>query len=853
MFAQRNFVACIQGQLEERGFGAKRQADILDRFHGATELFQSQGYGAQAAQSMAMNKIFADLAAKTRDNHIKAMKSLEVLADTRERVAQGANIEQSRFASLLVMDGGHGRGAALARGAIAMIQADPRFQGLNVEGLKLANRDKYWALMGDGAEKFGKGAFGTQKGDAGLFDIVRELLDGFGSSGNKDAEAFARSFNDLNRVMVDDRVKAGGSLNYLDRYMPQGQNAVKVMNTPFEKWRDDMDGWLDWNRMTWPDNTPIKPEERAQVLKDVYDTFRTDGASKVEPGMFNGRGSAVGSQMDDHRFLHYKDANSWRAMHEAYSDGNVFDVISHHIDKMADKTALVQMFGRNPQMWLENTKAEIRKQASEIARNGTQPYDKKAVQQADAVIKNKLEPMFEVYTRANPMDSNSPLATGIVATSNILTSAKLGSVTLLAMPGDFHQTLATRFLNNLPLLDGMTTYMKGITTGFKDAEKFATRAGFIFDNTVGATYTTERFSPVASHGPQISRRISDMMIRSSGLSRHTDIARSTVQHELMGLLHDSMVKSIDDLPFANMMKRYGIEQAEWDAVRKAVTPWQPEPGANFFRPLDILDTKLPNKDELYRRFYTLVSQESKYAVPGATLEASVALRGTSRPDTLPGAILHSFSMYKNFPLTFMQMYGRMLLSEERTSKRVGFAAAIGLGGVLVGAMGTQLREISKGREPMPMDRWHFWGKAALAGGGMGIWGDFLFNGVNEFGSGPATTLGGPLAGLAKDSADLAFGDAFKFVQAWDKDTDAGELKLGSRLVNFAKANTPGSSIWWARLALEREIWDALDELADPQAYRKQRAKVRKQEQTYGNTYYSEPGTGLTGGGPLLTR
>lgn len=853
MFAQRNFVSCIQQQLDERQFGAKRKAEILDRFNGLTDSFQKQGYGSQIAQSMAMNRVFSDLAAKTRDNNLKALKSLEVLADTHDRVAQGANSDQSRFASVMVMDGGHGRGAMLARAAISMIQADPRFEGLNVEGLKFANRDKYWAIMGnDSVEKFGKGAFGTQKGDAGLHDIVRELLDGFGSSGNKDAEAFAKAFNGLNRVMVDDRQKAGGALNFLDRYMPQSQNAVKVMGVSFEKWRSDMTGWLDWDRMTWPDGSPIDVKDRDTVLKDVYATFKTDGASKIEPGMFNGRGSSVGSQLDDHRFLHYKNADSWIAMHEAYSDGNVFEVISKHIDKMADKTALVSMFGRNPAMWLENTKAEIRKQAAAIAQTGTQAYDKKAVQQADAVIKNKLEPMFEQYTHSNPMDPNSPLAAGIVATSNILTAAKLGSVPLLAVAGDFHQTIATRFLNNLPLLDGMGTYMKGITTGFKDAEKFATRSGFIFDNTVGATYSTERFSPVASYGPQISRRISDVMIRASGLSRHTDIARMTAQHELMGVLRDNMETAFDDLPFKTMLQRYGIEQGEWDAVRKAVTPWTPAPNSEFLRPLDILDTTLANKDALYQRFYTLVNQESKYAVPGSTLEASVMLKGTSRPDTLPGAILHSFAMYKNFPITFMQMYGRMLLSEERTSKRIGFAAAMGVGGALVGAMGVQLREISKGREPMPMDRWQFWGKSLLAGGGMGIWGDFLFNGVNEFGQGPANVLGGPLAGLAKDATDLAFGDPFKFVTAWDKDTDT-ETKFGQRVVAFAKANTPGTSLWWARLALEREVWDALDELADPQAHRKQKAKVRKQEKTYGNTYYSPPGSGITGNGPLLTR
>lgn len=854
MFNQRNFIACIQGQLEDRGFGAKRQAEILNRFHGLTETFQAQGWGGQVAQSMAMSRVFDDLAALTKDRNKAAMKALEVIADTRDRVAQGADIEQSRFASTLVMDGGYGRGAALARGAISMIMSDPRFSGNAAEELKFANRGRYWAMLTETWDKYSKGAFGTQKGKDGLFDIVREIYQP-GVTKNSDAAEAATSYLKVSRVMVEERNRVGGALNFLDHYLPQQQNTAKVMNTPFAKWSEEMNGWLDWDRMTWPDGSLIKPADRDMVLKDVYDTFRTDSASKVQPGSFNGRGSAVGSQLEDHRFLHYKDADAWIAMHEAYGDGNVFDVISKNVEQMAHRTALVQQFGRNPQMWLENTKAEIRSQASEIARGATNKHDKVAVQQADQVIKNKLEPMFEQYTHANPVNPDSPLAASVVATSNILTAAKLGSVPLLAVAGDFHQTLATRFLNNLPLLDGMGMYFKGITTGFKDAEQFAARSGFIFDNTIGATYTTERFSPVATHGPQLSRRISDSMIRASGLTRHTDIARSTAQHELMGLLRDSMEKNWDDLPFTAMMERYGIGETEWDAARKAITPWSPDPSnpaATFFRPLDLLDTKLVNKDDLYQRFFSLVNQESKYAVPGATLEAQVALRGTTRPDTLPGILLHSFSMYKNFPLTYIQMYGRMLLSEERTSKRIGFAAAMGVGGTLVGAMGVQLREISKGREPMPMDRWQFWGKSMLAGGGMGIWGDFLFQGVNEFGGGPATTLGGPLAGLAKDSVDLAFGDPFKFVQAWDKE-DEFQSKFASRAVNFMKANTPGTSLWWARLVLEREVWDALDELADPHVYRKNKAKERKQESTYGNTYYSPPGSGLTGKGPLLTR
>lgn len=222
-------------------------------------------------------------------------------------------------------------------------------------------------------------------------------------------------------------------------------------------------------------------------------------------------------------------------------------------------------------------------------------------------------------------------------------------------------------------------------------------------------------------------------------------------------------------------------------------------------------------------------------VPEATLEAAVFLKGAERPDTLRGAILHSWSMYKNFPVSFWMIYGRLGMTSQSVKGRLGFYAGLGAGMTMVGAMGTQMREIAKGNDPMPMDSPQFLGKAFLSGGALSIWGDFLFSGVNGGGATPSEIIGGPVAGLVKDTTQLALGDVFQWADTLGSlDVKEGDSKTLPKAVEYIKRYTPGSNIWWARLALERQVWDRMQELADPKAYQKRQRKAANQKNTYGN-------------------
>ena len=848
MFGRGNFRDCITDNLKAKGYGPKRTKEVLQDFERRAKAYDAQGMSHPDADMHAMRDTFNELTHLLHQKTKRAAKDLAVTADTIERVKQGIDVKTSSFA----MDGkgGGGRGVGLARAAISMYQPDPRFKGQDLDSVRRGYARKYWSLMADVMDNFRKGAFGRQVGGAHLPNVVRELF-GIGT-GDKAAAEIAAAIKKVQRTMVDDFNMAGGSLRFLENYvMPQKQNAVKVTRAGAQQWVKQHMDWLDWGKMRWPDGDVIEPAERTELLNNIYSTFATDGATKIQPGQLSGRrGGSVGNMLEKHRFLIYKNADAWLAMHEAYGDGNVFDVFSNHVQAMAHKTALVQMFGSNPDIAFQRTAAIVRQWAGNVQRTAIATGDKKglnAVQEADALIKNKLEPIHRLMTHQNPVDVTSPLANTLQTTSHVLTSAQLGGILFAAMPSDFVTTLAARMSNNMPLLGGIGTYLKGMAPGgYGKAERIAARAGFVFDETISATYAAERFTGLGTYGPALSSRLSDATMRLGAITRHTNIARWTVAKEHMGMLDEYRELSFDNLPNKFVMERYGITAKEWDAVR-ALKPWTPNGKATFMRPLDILEqTNWINKQEIYGKFHNMIDAEARVMVPAATIEGSVALKGLTRPDTLPGAVLHSFAMYKNFPASVMLIYGRQAMAMPVSRmRRVAWLGGLGLGMIGVGALSIQMKEIAKGRTPLAMDTYGFWGKSLLASGALSLWGDFLFSGVNEIGRGPVETMAGPIGGLAMDTTNLVLGDGFAWTEAIDKGKE-WDLKAGGRLVEFAKRYTPGTNIWWARLVLEREIWDRAQFMLDKNAQRKWQRRVRRQEKDFGNTYWAPPGEPFTG-------
>lgn len=837
-----DFKACIQQNLKDKRYGNKRIAEIVTEFEERADFHRTLGLSETQANLLAMKDTFDNMSKRTAESAKRTAKMISVQAENNGIVRQGlGDVSTSSF----LMDGKPGsKGTALARGAVSRLEDDPRFRGTSYSSVKEVNRGQLYAIFGDVLEKIGKGAFGMQKGAAHLPNIIREIKGQ--KTGDVAAKQFAQAWQKVQDLAVDLFNEAGGSMNKLANYVPQGMNAVKMVKAGKAKWTEAHMRALDWDMVRWPDGSIIPPDQRLKVLDMVFNTLSTNGANRIDANAFRGKGRALGNQLEQHRFLHYKDAQSWLDIHEQFGDGNVFDVFTRHIEDMAHRIALVETFGPNPEMTAQNMRAIVRKAAGELSA--------KDLADAEAVMNNKFDPMFETITRANAMDPHSTMGALVTGTSNILTSAMLGSASFLAIPGDFMQSVAVRALNKMDLFGGVGTYLKTLTPGAlggdaKGMRQLATQSGFIMDEVIMSTYSTTRFSGLATMGPTITRHVSEAVMRASLLSGHTRAARWAAQSEFMGLMQRTRGLTFENLPFREVLERYGVKPDEWDAFRQNVKEWTPRQDVSFMRPIDILKTELPNKQVLYRKFQSAIFEEARKMVPEATVEGAVALKDTTRPDTLVGALLSSFAMYKNFPVSFAMIYGRLGMTSPSVKGRLAFFAGLGAAMTVVGALGTQMREISRGREPLPMDNAAFLGKAFLSGGALSIWGDFLFSGINEFGRGPQDAVAGPLVSFMGDTTQLALGDVFQWA-----DTVGGlqdkEFKStsASKAVEWARRYTPGTSLWWARLALEREVWDRLQEVADPKAYSKRQKRVRNQRTQQGNDYYLAPGerTGIFG-------
>lgn len=825
-----DFRQCVKDNLKDKRYEHKRIDALLTAFDARVAFHKTTGVDDLEANLLGMKDLFDNLTVEAQERAKRTSKQLAITLDNNERLLQASKVTTSIF----LFDGKRGsKGVSVARAAISRIESDPRFKGLSYATMLETTRGQLYAVFGDVLAKLGKGVFGRQKGAAHLPNIIREAkgID----TGDQSAKDFARAWMKIQDLAVDMFNEAGGSMRRLANYIPNPSFSPAKAHKAGRQRYIDMhleEGTLDWGSMRWPDGTTIDVADRADMLGKVYDTKVTDGANKIADTAFRGNGRAVGNQLELHRFLHYKDPDKWLAVHETFGDGTVFDVFTLHINDMSRNIALVKAFGPNPQMGFQNLMLSVRKTAAALS-----PQDQA---DAEAVMKNVAQPMFELVMRENPMDPNSGLGNAVVTTSNLMTSALLGSASFLAIPGDFMQTAMVRGINHMNPFGGTEAYVRALT-GDIDAQSIATQSGFVMDQVVASTYAATRFTGLATHGPEITRRIADATIRASLLSGHTGAARWATQAEFMGLLARSRSKPFAELPFSHVLERYGIDAEAWDAFRTRVPVNKPANGVEFLRPVDILSTDIANKQALYDAFQGAIFEESRHMVPEATMEATISLKDTSRPDTLPGAILHSFAMFKNFPVSFMMIYGRLGMTSPHALGRLGFYAGLGVGMTMVGALGTQMREMAKGRDPIPMDNAAFWGKSFLSGGALSIWGDFLFSGVNAFGQGPQDVVGGPITALLGDTTQLAFGDVFQWADTVGSLDGEFKSTTAAKFVEYLRRYTPGTSVWWARLALERQVWDRLQEVADPQAYRKRKAQMARQKKNVGNEYWWKPG------------
>lgn len=672
---------------------------------------------------------------------------------------------------------------------------------------------------------------GIQQTKAGQDNIVREL---FGeNTGDTSARELMEEWSNVAETMRLRANRAGAAIAKRDDWnLPQKHDKATMRRMGEDAWVKDIADAVNWDEMQHPvTGRKVFPNEREDVLRKVYKTILTDG--HIKGGSKAAKGSLANS-LGHERFLVYKDADSWLRTHQKYGKGSVFDVMVNHIDRMSHDIAMMEILGPNPRAMHDAVIQDMKTRAAELATADPKKYAKFTRDAGNTA--DRMEDYYSLLMGTTHASESTLMASLFGGTRDTITGALLGSTPLVAVSSDLFTTNLTLRFNGLPATKAIKRYIKliGPQKGAQAQRQLAIRLGVIAESATSQASAFQRYFGDFT-GPNITRRVTDTVLRASGLTGHTEVAGWAFTMEMMGHFADNAGKAFDEVPFVDGLKRHGITSEDWDVLRH--TPITDVNGAKFLRVFDVLERDGIGEDRLNyvaNKFMEYIAREQEFAVPTSSLKARASLVSDTRANTLPGQLARSFANFKNFPVTILFTHMLRGMLEGSYASKGKYLAQFTIGMTVMGGFATQLGQIVNGKDPLDMTKPEFWYRSALKGGGLGIFADFIQSSENRFGGGLTTTAAGATVQFGSDLGQLTIGNVLEALQG--KDT-----KFGAEAVRFLSRYTPGSSLWYARLGLQRYLWDGLTEAVDPEAGQKFRRMERDAKRKYDQEYWWRPG------------
>jgi hypothetical protein len=838
-----SFMDCIDRALAKEKITGKRRDEARERYQNLYDNAIADGLDPIAAEQHAAELATKQVAADIAQRKISTYKQMAWSIDDWRQW-------QKSDANRLVWNAN-----AVIEGTIA---STPGRISLNDNTTHATGQLR--SFVQDMMKKYSPKFVGIVYPKAGLENIVREVFKP-GSSGDATAAAMAKAWTKATDYGVMLYQRTGGLLNHLEEWrMPQYQSRIKVFKAKADQWVKDHMDWVDWNKMTFPDGSRVEPADRERVLREAYKSIVTDGDVRINPGQMKGHG---GGGLTEHRFLIYKDADSWLAAHDKYADGSIYDTMKGHIDGMGRRIGIAQSFGPKPEMGLEQMIANMKRIAGEAdaaVGSGDRAPPKQwglfptTYTDNAKSAENFLRDAFQVKVKGMnaPISGLSAAAAGTLGTTrSLIMSAVGGSVYLYQGTQDFF-TAALRYrLAGLPVMQAMKTYFKTFSGMNKDMVDLFSRSGFINLAQSNVAQSAGRLTGLEPEGMQWARHLSDVVMRASLTEWHAASARLTTAMEFAGALADWKDMSFDQVPGKNIFEAHGITPEDWDAMR--ATPINRSlKGHAFLMPDDHIVHAGQTDDsfEVANKFMAMINQEAKLATIETQVAAQLTLKGATRPGTLIGEVTRSLAMFKNFPLTLFNTHIRQAILADTIPGKIGYGAQVLLGMTLFGAVGVMLHDIAAGKNPEeafnskslvdPM----FWTRGLLASGGGGMVSD-LIAGNLEHGKTFGESLAGAPISMLSDLTNLV-GTAAKTV---DGDKNAHFAREANK---FGQRWSPGTTLWWARAPLRAMLWDNLLKATDPDAaavFQRRAAWTAKQT---GQDYWWGPGQSVPNSAPDLT-
>lgn len=773
----------------------KRQKRIRDR-------------GAVVDLDGALKKATADVAEQLRLKAALDRRHAALMADARDRVegqvrtliAQGMRPDKAVLAVL--------EGATKAKTAARR----------SVGATKLAYESRYLGALLDGLAR-DVPEFQARKGDTAFqANIVREmheLRDGGtpGRTGDKAAAKVAKHFATIAELSRQDLNRLGSYIGKLDGWAgPQAHDGYKIAKVNEADWVAKTARRLDLDR-TFPELAG-DPDAQMNALGEVYRTIVTgEGRQRSAKGKGEVTGPAsMAKGLVKHRVLHFASPDDWLSYAQEFGRGGIVDGMVGHLRHAAQSAGQMHVLGPNPEAMIDGLVETLRK---EVRADRTMRADKaaKIVAALDTDGTSIGSAMSVMSGLSNaPVDvSMAKIGSGLRAAQSL---AKLGGAVISSV-SDLVTGAANMKMNGKPLFAAYSDQLHTLLSGRDRAEakEIGRLVGEGFDGMLDHIHSA---AVGMDTPPGVMAKAQSLFFKASGLTWWTDTMRASQARMLSAWYGGHAGKAFDQLPaeMARTLDRHGLGAAEWDAFRQ--TAWNhPESGTAYLTPDRLQDV---NAQIAWRRFF---ADEVGFGVLEADAATQRITAGESRRGTYWGEARRFMMQFKGYPIAYAQRVLGRQFNEAAASwhagermQAVGNISHLIAMTTVAGYMAQTAKDAIKGYEPRDPTNWKTVLSAMKQGGGMGIYGDFLFGEANRFGGGLLETIAGPVIGDAANLGNM-------LMRAREGDVKAGDW------LNRALQSTPGASLWYVRPALDVLVLNSLRDSISPGFLARQDQKRQK--------------------------
>lgn len=724
-------------------------------------------------------------------------------------------------------------GALEALNRTIAFHADGKSRFLSVESRAKATRDYALSQLEELFEAIDPRFFQLFEDSQGVRDLIYEMRgqDSRNGRAKKGAQAWKR-VSELLRTRFND---AGGDIGYLEDWgLPQHHSMDKVAQASQSEWVGFVVGKLDRNKYIKENGEPMTDAEIGDFLGNAYNTIATGGLNKLSDkglrvsGARANRGSAE-------RQIHFKDAESYLDYQQRFGEKSLWDILVNHIEGISKDIALVETYGPNPDHVFRALLDEL---TSKTATDN--PSRAGRVKR----LSERTENLYNFVAGKTQPIANPHIARWSDNVRNWLIASRLGSALVSSLSDNGTMYLTAR-VNNLPMSQLLRNQLAALNPTNKDELRLARRAGLAMETLIGSAnrWATDNM------GPSVSRWTANAVMRASGLSAWSDASKRAYGVTMMGGIghltksHASL-SSLDATDNRILLSK-GISESDWSVWKLA----QKEDWGNgndaMLTPESIMriaddDLKAAGfanpertRFEAMRKLLGAVSEEVDMAVisPGAR-ERMITGAGLQR-GTIGGELYRSVFLFKSFPIAVVMRHWSRAFNMPSAGGRAAYLAAFLASTTVLGAMSQQINDMLSGRNPREAfsDKApQFWLNAILKGGGLGLYGDFLFSDHTRYGSDVMASLLGPVSGLADDAIKLIQGIPLNAVEGKPEQT-------GGDAVKFVKGLIPGQNLWYTKAALDHLIFNQLQEYFSPGYLNRME---RRSQHEFNQTYWWRP-------------